>query len=325
MRPVLLPSNQPRARFYAGGARIAEFRGQTESEPNTPEDWVASTTSVRGHEGIGQTRLPDGRLLVDVVAAAPELWLGPEHVAAYGADTKLLVKLLDAGQRLPIHAHPDRDAAAGLVHAHHGKAEAWYILTEGVVHLGLTRDVPTDEMLRLVREQHTDTLLSLMHRVEVKPHDTVYVPPGLLHAIGAGILLVELQEPEDLSILLEWKGFNLDGAVDGHLGVGFEAALTAVERRARTRDDILALVRRHDESSPLGPDADEYFRLAAVHEGPAGVRGFAVLVIVEGTWALESAAEPLALGRGDTLVLPYGAGAATLAGSGLALVAQPPL
>jgi mannose-6-phosphate isomerase len=286
---------------------------------------VASTTSVRGHDRIGQTRLPDGRLLAHEIAADPELWLGPEHVAAYGADTKLLVKLLDAGQRLPIHAHPDRDAAARLVHADHGKAEGWYILTEGVVHLGLMRDVPTDEMLRMVREQHTDTLLSLMHRIEVKPHDTVYVPPGLLHAIGAGILLVELQEPEDLSILLEWKGFDLDGAVDGHLGVGFDAALTAVEHRARSRDDILALVRGHDESSPFAPGADEYFRLAAVHEGPAEVRGFAVLVIVEGAWVLESGGEELALGRGDTPVLPYAAGAATLRGAGLALVAQPPL
>ena len=48
MKPILLPANQPPARFYQGGARIAEFRGSHDAEPNTPEDWVGSTTSVRG-------------------------------------------------------------------------------------------------------------------------------------------------------------------------------------------------------------------------------------------------------------------------------------
>jgi len=58
-------------------------------------------------------------------------------------------------------------------------------------------------------------MLEAMHEVSVTPGDGVYIPPGLPHAIGAGVFLLELQEPEDLSILLEWKGFNVDGVVDG--------------------------------------------------------------------------------------------------------------
>ena len=125
MKPILLPANQPPARFYKGGARIAEFRGGGEPQPNTPEDWVGSTTSVRGHAPVGMTRLDDGRLLADAIASDPREWLGPEHVARYGDDCMLLVKLLDAGQRLPVHAHPDGEFAQTHVSTLHGKAEAW--------------------------------------------------------------------------------------------------------------------------------------------------------------------------------------------------------
>ena len=59
----------------------------------------------------------------------------------------------------------------------------------------------------------------------------VLVPAGRLHAIGEGVLLLELQEPEDLSILLEWGGFALDGERDGHLGLGFDLALSAVDHQ----------------------------------------------------------------------------------------------
>jgi mannose-6-phosphate isomerase len=69
-----------------------------------------------------------------------------------------------------------------------------------------------------------------------------YVPPGVLHAVGEGVL-VELQEPEDLSILLEWRGFELDGERDGHLGLGFDLAPEAVECRSRSSEEIRQLVR----------------------------------------------------------------------------------
>jgi mannose-6-phosphate isomerase len=81
------------------------------------------------------TRLDDGRLLSDAITNEPLTWLGEDHVARYGDDVMLLVKLLDAGQRLPVHAHPDGDFAASHVAAAHGKAEAWYILSPGTVYL----------------------------------------------------------------------------------------------------------------------------------------------------------------------------------------------
>ncbi|MGV9195303.1 class I mannose-6-phosphate isomerase [Microbacterium sp. MC2] len=327
MKPIVLPANQPRDRFYAGGAAIARFRRDSSALPNTPEDWVASVTTVRGEHTQGLSRLPDGTLLADRVQSDPEFWLGKAHLRAFGADPNLLVKLLDAGQRLPVHAHPDDEFAARHLGAAHGKAEAWYILSPGVIFLGLKEDLSAGELHRLVSTQQISCLLERMHTVPVASGDTVFVPPGVLHAIGDGILLVEVQQPEDLSILLEWRGFNLDGAKDGHLGLGFPAALRAVERCGRSFQDLNALIRRAPGPGPtLVEPATPFFRLDLIEVPSLAVlpAGFGVIVVLEGDVSLRTDSCDIAAVAGSTVLLPAAAGAVTVAGSGRILHCRPP-
>ncbi|WP_194410245.1 class I mannose-6-phosphate isomerase [Microbacterium cremeum] len=330
MTILVLPSNRPAARFYRGGRRITDLRGEPPAAEYEPEDWVASVTPVNGEAPTGQTALADGRLLADEIGADPRGWLGPAHTAAFGADPMLLVKLLDAGQRLPVHAHPDGPWAAAHLGASHGKTEAWYILRPGHVHLALARDLGREELAAVVQRQDTATMLGAMHRLEVGPGDVVHVPAGVLHAIGEGILLVELQEPEDLSILVEWEGFAIDGPAKGHLGVGFETALGAVERTARTREDVAALVHRAGTDGPLLPaEAARFFRLErVVVDGSALLdRGFAVVIVLGGELEAvggHGSASTL-LVRGSTAVLPHAEGPVSIRGRGELLVCRPPL
>ena len=320
---IRLPSNRPPERFYRGGARITALRGDPPAAEREPEDWVASTTTIFGERELGLTRLPDGRLLRDAVEADPVAWLGPEHVARWGTDTRLLVKLLDAGQRLPVHAHPDDAFAARHLGAAHGKAEAWYILEGGTVHLALREDIGRQQLVDLVSRQDTATLLGLLHEMEVAPGDVVWVPPGELHAIGEGVLLLELQQPEDLSILLEWDGFAIDGAADGHLGLGFEVALGAVNRAGRGADDVGALIRRAREPGSVLPDAaEEYFRLdrVAVASEVALEAGFAVVLVADGELVIAGQPAP----RGSTFVVAAEDGLVAVTGMGELLVARPP-
>lgn len=127
LRPVRLPANQPE-RFYRGGAAIAALRGEYEAREFGPEDWVASCTTLHGRSDLGLTVLPDGRSLRDAVAGHPDNWLGAAHVARFGADSALLVKLLDAGQRLPVHCHPSDEFAAAHFGSRFGKTEAWIVV-----------------------------------------------------------------------------------------------------------------------------------------------------------------------------------------------------
>jgi len=327
VKPIVLAANQPRGRFYAGGTAISTFRGDPPAPPNTPEDWVASVTTVRGERETGLTRLPDGSLLADRVREEPARWLGDEHVRAFGPDTNLLVKLLDAGQRLPVHAHPDDGFAAKHLGTAHGKAEAWYILAPGVIHLGLIEDVAEDELARLVREQEIEPLLHRMHSVPVAAGDTVFVPPGVLHAIGEGIFLVEVQQPEDLSILLEWNGFELNGARDGHLGLGFATALAAVERTARTPDDVEALVRREPGAGPaLAERSRPFFRIDKIDVvGETGLpAGFGVVVVLAGALTLRGPAGDVRASAGATVLVPATSGRISLVGDASVLHCRPP-
>jgi mannose-6-phosphate isomerase len=323
--PIRLPANQPRARFYRGGQRIATFRGDGPAAPNTPEDWVGSATSVRGTAPVGMTRLPGGELLADAFVSAPLDWFGPAHVDRWGHDPMLLVKLLDPGQRLPIHAHPSGAFAARTVAAAHGKAEAWYILEAGTVYLGLTHSVSPAELLALVTAQDTGRMLGLMHEIEVAPGDTVFVPAGVLHAIGEGTFLAEVQEPEDLSILLEWTGFDLDGAADGHLGLGFDVALAAVEHEARSAQEISALIHHVTADGPtLVPASAEFFRLDRISTPTELAAGFAIVIATAGSLTLTTDAATTDLPSGSTTLVPFAAGPMHFAGAGEVLVARPP-
>lgn len=332
LEPIIIDANQPRDRFYRGGHRIDDFRGAPRGSDRRPEDWVASTTPLAGERTSGLSTLPDGRTLSDAVAADPDGWLGSDHLAAFGPSTMLLVKLLDAGQRLPVHAHPDDDFASRHLHTLFGKAEAWYMLEPATVHLGLRKSISPHELGRIVATQDVASLLALLHPVAVFPGDVVYVPPGMLHAIGAGAFLVELQQPSDLSILLEWEGFALDGRREGHLGLGFDIALDAVERDARTDEEIRNLITRAETGEvPLGDDAHRYFRLERWQtrdstESVSLDRGFAVLVVAAGRLQVTSSSgTSLDVSAGSTIVVPEISGPLQVSGQGTVLVCRPPL
>jgi mannose-6-phosphate isomerase len=326
MDVILLSSNRPPDRFYRGGRKITDFRREPPAGDREPEDWVASTTTLAGEESLGIAVLPDGRSLPAAIGEQPQAWLGPAHLDRFGVDTRLLVKLLDAGQRLPVHAHPDAAFASRHLGRAHGKAEAWYIVDGGEVHLGLKRDVTADALKSLVTSQDVDTLLGMLHRVDVAPGDVVYVPPGVLHAIGAGVFLVELQEPEDLSILLEWRDFELDGERVGHLGLGFDIALEAVECRGRSHREVSQLVKAAGFGPSVLPQAaDPYFVLERVAlDGEATIDpGFTVLVMLTGEAVLDNGRR-LRLRAGSTAVAPNACGRLVLRGQGEILACRPP-
>ena len=323
--PLVLPPNQFH-RFYAGGARIDALRGTAPGAEGRPEDWIGSTTTSFGHASEGLSRVADGRLVRDLVRADPEALLGPEHVARYGADPGLLVKLLDAGERLPVHLHPGRAFARSKLNSRWGKTEAWLILHAepgATVHAGLRAPVAEATLKHWVREQDAQEMLAALHELPVATGDALLIPAGTLHAIGAGILLLELQEPTDFSVLVEWRRFGVNSGAE-HLGLGWDAALAAVDRAAA---DPAAF--RSDSPDALLPrTADPYFRAERV-KPTGGEResepSFAVLMVLAGDGTLRGErGEELAVAAGMSVLVPHAAGVTTLAGELDAIRCLPP-
>jgi mannose-6-phosphate isomerase len=330
--PIKLPANQP-PQFYRGGAAIAALRGASGSDKTFgPEDWVASTTTMFGHAEHGLTRLPDGRWLRDAVGTDPEAWLGARHVAAFSDSTGLLVKLLDAGQRLPVHFHPSDGFAQRHFDSHFGKTEAWIVIgTSGDdprVYPGFRETTTTATVAEWVREQDGEAMLGALNSVPVRPGDAVYIPAGLPHAIGEGVFVVELQQPTDFSLTVEWRDF-LASPEKAHLGIGFGTALEVLDTTARDPESIIKRSAAIPGSTVelLVPGAAEFFRADQLRPAPALALdpSFTVLVVLDGQGTLRTEyGGDTALATGDTLVVPYGAGQSEISGELTVIRCRPP-
>jgi mannose-6-phosphate isomerase len=333
MQPIQVAANNFR-HFYAGGSSIARFRGLPEGNVDScPEDWVASTTTRFGAQVTGLSELPDGRILAEVIDADPVAWLGSDHHSRFGSDTCLLVKLLDAQERLIVHTHPDRDFARRHLGCSHGKTEAWFILettaTNPVVYVGFREPVDPDVLRDWVLNQRTDLLLASLNEISVGVGDAILVPAGVPHAVGGGVFIAEVQEPTDFSIALEWAGYDLDGPNDGHLGLGFDLALESVDRSAWPRTRLRGLVGPGDDQSErqdvLSSPARPFFRIERVRDGAVLEPSFAVLIVTDGSGWVSTATSTSPIRRGESFVVPYAAGASTIAGPVTALRFLPPL
>ncbi len=337
LSPVLLDVNTPQ-RFYRGGRKILDFRGLPvgrDFDDRRPEDWLGSTTHLFAEGGDGLTFLPEGVTLAAELDQHPAAWLGDRHVARHGAEPGLLVKLLDAAERLPVHVHPDRAFARAHLHSPHGKTEAWLVLHAdpgAMVWLGFSDDV-TPERLTAMVDAQDDQLLESLNGFPVERGDTVLVPAGQPHAIGAGVFVVELQEPTDFSVMLEHDRFGLDPR-QSWLGLDRPLALRSVARTALDTDGLTALRRRWDSpaapvTSALPPQADPFFRADVLdgHASPArDEAGFSVVVVVDGEGRLATDnGHDIHVHRGQVLLTPYACGGITLEGPATAIRCRPGL
>ena len=341
MRPLLLPPNVI-DHFYVGGRLLAALRGVELPSSQRPEEWLASTVHRADDPAVGSSRLTDGSLFADAVAADHEGWTGSATGApgAGAGDIGLLVKLLDAGQRLPVHVHPTREFARAHLHSCYGKSEAWYVLAvEGddpAVWVGWRDDVDPAELATSIDAQDSAWLLARLNKITVRPGDGILVPAGEPHATGAGVFVVEVQEPTDFSILLEWT-VTTATRDESHLDLGFDLALRAVDHRATTAA-ALAVVRHHVDPGErsdallgaLPAAADPFFRIdvaAPLDSAVAVDAGFAVLMLLDGDgelgWTARGVPERMSIVHGQAWAVPAGIGAWTVSGAVRAVVCRP--
>jgi mannose-6-phosphate isomerase len=227
--------------------------------------------------------------------------------------------------------HPDDEFARAHLDSRFGKTEAWIILEAdpgAAVLVGFREPTDQGTIAGWVDSQDSEALLSALNPVEVRAGDTLYVPAGTPHAIGEGILLAELQQPTDLSVLLEWKGFAPD-AEAGFLGLGRDLALQALDLGPWTNDDLTRARScrgtKSDGVETLFPsDADAFFRAERVRSGAHLEQGFAVLLVIDGEGELRGDRWRLELGSGNAVLVPHAAGPHSIEGTVEALRCMPP-
>ncbi|WP_080872008.1 mannose-6-phosphate isomerase, class I [Oceanobacillus timonensis] len=179
-------------RIWGGNKLHTEFGYSTPYE-HTGEAWVISA-----HPN-GPSRIKNGPLEGHTLQ---EAWEDHEilfnRAEAAGETYPLLVKILDANQNLSVQVHPDDTYALEKEGVPYGKTECWYVLdAEPGAELVLGHHAKTrEELKQAMANGEWDTLLK---RVPVTAGDFVYVPSGTIHAIGAGIMILETQQSSDIT------------------------------------------------------------------------------------------------------------------------------
>ncbi len=207
-------------RTYPGGKKLDVMEEKDNPEDtHFPEDWIGSTTRAinkgREHlteEGLAKVTLSgETVILKDLCEKEPEALLGAKHVEKYGAVTQFLLKFLDSAIRLHIQCHPTIPFAKKYLNSNVGKTEAYVILgirdevKKPYIYMGFQHPPKPEDFKRMIEEQDTDAILSCFDKIPIKPGDVFMVPGGMPHAIGEGVFMIEIMEPSDLAVRIEFE------------------------------------------------------------------------------------------------------------------------
>ena len=234
----------------------------------------------------------------------------------------LLLKLLAAKQSLSVQVHPD-DAYARIHENKLGKTEAWVILKaepDASILYGIKDSVTLDELRKGL--ENGDDIEPLIARVPVKPGDVYFMPAGMVHAIGAGILLYEIQQSSDVTYRL-WD-FNRVNAAGEKRPLHIKQSLDVIDPALKGERAFMPESGDNEIVSLLDVPA---FRLDCVCvngecEVPVMKDGFAMLTALS-SLLLSWEGDVMQLKAGDTVLLPAACPVVTLRGVGRALMSRP--
>lgn len=194
-----------------GGDKLVAFKGLPAQDDPIGESWELS--AMPGRESVVAGGDDEGLTLTQLVRRYGAELVGEDVYRRYGEQFPLLIKFIDAKRDLSVQVHPDEKMARQR-HGCSGKNEMWYILQTddgAVIRTGFNQSLTLDEFDRRLNE---GSLLDVVNADVSHPGDVFYIPAGQIHTIGAGNLLVEIQQSSDITYRV-WD-YNRQDA-DGNL------------------------------------------------------------------------------------------------------------
>lgn len=249
----------------------------------------------------------DGQTLGDLVARDPEGIAGRLGLAATGGKPifPLLIKLIDANDVLSVQVHPgdDEPKALGSV----GKTEAWHVLSANVgagLYLGLHDPAQFDELTLLARSGGRTS--ALLREIPARPQETVLIPAGTIHALGAGIFVYEIQQPSGITFRFDdWGRVGADGH-PRELHIEESIAVSRPEMQPEPIQPIaiapgrsLLTACRYFALEKIELQAEQEAEIA--HEGSP-----AAITVLDGDGEIEAGGEVVRVQPGETVVVAPG-------------------
>lgn len=306
---------------YIWGGRELENLGKKIPEGITAESWEISSHP----DGIstianGEFR---GQLLTDMIDRFGKELVGTE-IYTSSCKFPLLIKFIDANKKLSVQVHPTDEYAKEHENGELGKNEMWYILAAkpgAKLVYGTRPGITRKDFKRSVKE---DRIEECLNEVEVFPGDVLNIPAGLVHAIGEGIVLTEIQQNSNTTYRV--FDYNRVDSKGNKRPLHIEKALDVIDfnlqvSHAKTKGLDVSLGLASKKSYKIANNyfsVEEYDINGAACENADGSK-FHIYIFVDGTAEIKYNGGKIEACRGETLLIPAVLGKYTIEGNCRAL------
>lgn len=286
-----------------GGHKLQQLFGKEPCNlPNIGESWELSgyktDPSVVANGGLS------GKTLPELIETYKGLLIGEKIYKQYGTAFPLLFKLIDANDDLSIQVHPN-DEFAGKRHDSFGKTEMWYVLEaedNACLIIGFNNDTETEHYVKAVESGEVENLLQ---KVPVKKGDVFFIPAGLVHAIGKGVLVAEIQQSSDVTYrIYDYKRKDDNGNErELHTELAVDVIHFSASKNPKTNYELVK-----NETRPL-VECDFFTTNilefdAEIEKDYSALDSFVSYMCLEGKLEILSEGNSVEIQKGETVLVP---------------------
>lgn len=285
-----------------GGDKLSKYLGKDVEGNDVGESWEIS--GVEGNLSVVANGFLKGNNLQELIEVYMGDLVGDKVYERFGVEFPLLIKFIDANDVLSVQVHPD-DAMAKERHHSYGKTEMWYVMQaekDAELIVGFNRPLEKKEYAELVAE---GTLEEVLNKEKVTEGDSMFMPAGRVHAIGAGVLVAEIQQTSDITYrIFDWNRVDDEGNErELHTDLALDAINFEFPDDSRRKYEPMA-----NESVPI-VDCN-YFTTnilaidQVVEKDYFKLDSFVIYMCVDGSVTVETPSGNVAMKKGETVLLP---------------------
>lgn len=286
-----------------GGEKLKTVLNKSYTENNIGESWEIS--DVQGDETLVSAGSLAGKSLRDLINVFKEDLVGKHVYETFGNEFPLLIKFIDAKTPLSIQVHPSNDIAKQR-HNSFGKNEMWYVMEaekDAELIVGFNQEVDKKAYLEAL---DSGEILKILNNDTVSKGDTYYIPTGRIHAIGAGVMLAEIQQTSDITYRI--YDYNRVDATTGktrdlHTDLAVDVIDYSFESNYKTNYSIAKNKTNTLVHSP-------YFKTnilnitGEIAKDFSALDSFVIYICVEGSLELVFEGQSHKVDKGETMFLP---------------------
>ncbi|WP_298904901.1 type I phosphomannose isomerase catalytic subunit [uncultured Psychroserpens sp.] len=284
-----------------GGQKLKSLLNKTSTLPNVGESWEIS--DVEGDTSVVLNGVLKGQTLKMLLDHYKSDLLGDRNYKTFGNKFPLLIKFIDAKEDLSIQLHPNDELAAKR-HNSFGKTEMWYVMQaddDANLIVGFNQEMTAEKYLKHLDDK---TLTEILNFDKVKQGDTYFIEVGRVHAIGAGVMLAEIQQTSDITYrVYDWDRVDDQGNErELHNDLAIDAFDFEMEDNFR-----VSYERKKNQSNEMV--SCNYFTTSMLHVTETILKqntkdSFFIYMCVEGEAVIETEHGSELLKTGETILLP---------------------